>query len=102
MRDSRAAYIDRQVEIMSEIIFSSSRVSSPLNADSSEGCLRLTALREKISRREHCRFEIIKMIVELTNVMSLDLSFVTYDHESSSHRLNVIKFVKKLNSIDYY
>ncbi len=71
MCDSRAAYIERQTEIMSEIIFFPSWVSSLLNADSSENCLWLTTLRKKISRREHCCFEIIKMIVELINVMPL-------------------------------
>lgn len=102
MRDSRVAYIERQIEIMLEIIFSSSRMPSPLNIDSNEDCLRLIELRKKISRREHCRFKIIKMIVELTNAMSLDLSFVTYYHKSSSHRLNVVKFIKNLKSIEYY
>ncbi len=42
------------------------------------------------------------MIVELTNAMSLDRAFVTYDHKSPSHRLNVVKFVKKLKSTRYY
>jgi len=96
MRDSRAAYIGRQIEIMSEIIFSPSRVPSPLNAGSSEGCLRLAALLEKISRREHCHSEITKTIVDLANAMSLDLPFMTYDHESQFHRLNAITFVKKI------
>ncbi len=102
MRDSRAAYIGRQTEIMSEITFSPSRVPSPLDAGSSEGCLRLAGLREKISRREHCRSEIIKMIVELANAMPLDLPFVTYHHESPSHRLNAVKFIKKLKPTGYY
>ncbi|MCJ1425255.1 hypothetical protein MMC29_003143 [Sticta canariensis] len=102
MRDSRAVYIGRQTETMSEITFSPSRVPSPLDAGSSESCLRLAALREKISRRERCRSEIIKMIVELANTMPLDLLFVTYDHESLSHRLNAVKFVKNLNPTGYY
>ena len=102
MRDSRAAYIKKQTEIMSEIIFSFSRVSSTLNVNSIENYFRLIALRKKISRRKHCHFEIIKMIVELINVMSLNLSFVTYGHESSFHRLNAFKFVKKLKFIDYH
>lgn len=96
MRDNRAAYIGRQTEIMSEISFSPSRVPSPLDASSSEGCLRLTASLEKISRRKHCHFEITKTIVDLANAMSLDLSFMTYDHESQFHRLNAIIFVKKI------
>ncbi|KAL2038392.1 hypothetical protein N7G274_008731 [Stereocaulon virgatum] len=75
---------------------------SPQDTGSSEGCLRLAALREKISRREHFRSEIIKTIVELANAMPLDLPFVTYDHESPSHRLNAVKFVKKLNPTGYY
>lgn len=65
MRDSRAAYIGRQTEIMSEITFSPSQVPSPLDAGSSEGCLQLAAMREKISRTEHCRSNIIKKIVDL-------------------------------------
>jgi len=85
MRDNRVAYIERQAKIMSKITFSLSRVPSFLNASSSKSCLRLIALREKISRRKHCRFKIIKMIVELANAMSLDRAFVTYDHESLSH-----------------
>lgn len=102
MHDSRAAYIGRQTETMSEITFSPSRVPSPLDAGSSESCLRLAALREKISRRGRCRSEIIKMIVELAYTMPLDLPFVTYDHESPSHRLNAVKFVKKLKPTGYY
>ena len=88
--------------IMSKIIFSFSRVPSSLNVDSNEDCFRLTVLQKKISRREHCYFEIIKMIVDLTNVMLLNLSFVIYDHESSFHRFNVLKFVKELKSTDYH
>ena len=95
MRDSRAAYVRRQTEIMSEITFYLSRVSYPLDAVSNEGCLRLAALREKISRREHCHFKVIKMIIGLANAMPLDIPFVTYDHESPFHRLNALKFFKK-------
>ena len=102
MRNSRAAYIGRQTEIMSEITFSLSRVPSTLDAGSIKDCLRLAALREKISRREHCHSEIIIMIVELANAMSLDLPFVTYDHESPSHRLNALKFVKKFKPTGYH
>ena len=101
-RDSRAAYIGRQTEIMSEITFYLSRVPSPLDAASNKGCLRLAALQEKISRREHCRSEIIKMIVELANTMPLDLPFVIYDHESPSHRLNALNFVTKLKPTGYH
>ena len=100
--DSRAAYIGRQSEIMSEITFSPSRVPSPLDAGSSEGCLRLAALREEISRREHCRSEIIKMIVDLASAMPLDLPFVTYEQDSQFHRHNAIRFVKKLKPTGYY
>ena len=85
---------------MSEITFSPSRVPSPLDAGSSESCLRLAALRVKISRREHCRSEIIKMIIELSNALPLnalplDLLFVTYDHENPSHWLNAVEFIKR-------
>ena len=102
MRDNRVAYIKRQIEIMLKIIFYLSRVLFTLNVASNESSFRLIALRKKISRRKHCRFEIIKMIVELTNVMSLDFSFVTYDRESSFYRFNAFKFLKKLKSIDYH
>lgn len=103
MRDSRAAYIGRQTEIMSEITF------SPI-----VGCLplwmlvqvrvvfALVVLREKISRRKHCRSEIVKMMVELANAMPLDLPFVTYDYESPSHPLNAVKFIKKLKPTGHY
>ena len=69
---------------------------------SSKDYLRLTALREKISHREHCRSEIIKKIVDLANVMPLAFPFVTYDHESHFHRLNVSTFVKNLRTTEYY
>ena len=65
-----------------EITIYLSRVPSPLDTASNESCFRLAALQEKISRREHCRSEIIEMIVELANAKSLNLPFVTYDHES--------------------
>lgn len=102
MRNNRAAYIGRQTEIMSEITFFLSQMPSPLDAGSSEGCLRLAALREKISRREHCRSEIIKIIVELANTLPLDLPFVTYDHESQFHRLNAVNFMKKIKPTGYH
>ena len=102
MRDSRAAYVKRQTEIMSEIIFFSSRVPSPLDVGSSEGCLRLAAMREKISRSEHCRFNIIKKIVELASTMPLDLPFVTYDHENQFHRLNAVNFMKKIKPTGHH
>ena len=102
MRDSRAAYIGRQAEIMSEITFSPSRVPSPLDAGSSEGCLRLAAMREKISRSEHCRSNIIKKTVELASIMPLDLPFVTYDHGNQFHRLNAINFMKKIKPTGHY
>lgn len=102
MYDSRVTYIGRQNEIISEITFPPIQTPPPLDAGSSEGCLRLTALREKISRREHCRSEITKTIVDLANAMSLDLPFMTYDHESQFQRLNAITFVKKIKLTGYY
>jgi len=102
MCDSRAAYIGKQTKIMSEITFSPSRVPSPLDAGSSEGCLRLVAATGEISRREHCRSEIIKKIIDLSNAMPLDLPFVTYDQDSQFHRHNAIRFVKKLKPTGYY
>lgn len=102
MYNSRAAYIGRQTEIILEISFSPNRVPSPLDASSSAGYLRLAALREKISRREHYRSEIIKKIIDLLNAMPLNLLFVTYNHESPSHRLNAVRFIKKLKPTRYY
>ena len=102
MCDSRATYTGRQTEIISETTFPPSQMPPPLDAGSSEGCLRLAALREKISRREHCRSEIIKTIVDLASAMPLDLPFMTYDHESQFHRLNAITFVKKFKLTGYY
>ena len=100
--DSRAAYIGRQSEIISEITFSLSRVPSPLDASSREGYLRLAALREEVSRREHCRSEIIKMIVGLASDIPLDLPFVIYDYKSPAHRLNTVEFVKRLKPTGFY
>jgi len=77
-------------------------VPFPLDAGSSEGCLRLAALREKISRREYCRSEIIKNIIDLLNAMPLDLLFVTYDYDSPSYRLNAVRFVKELKPTGYH
>lgn len=98
MRNNRAAYIGRQTEIMSEITFFLSQMPSPLDADSSEGCLWLAALREKISRREHCRSEIIRMIVELANTLPLDLPFVTYSHEKSIPPAQCRQICKKVKT----
>ena len=81
---------------MSEITFALRRVPSPFDGGSIEDCLRLGALREKITRRIHCRSGIIKMIVELANAMPLDLPFVTYDHENQFHRLNAVNFMKQI------
>ena len=75
---------------------------SSLDTSSSEGHLRLATLREKISRREYYRFEIIKIIIELVNTLPLDLLVITYDYESLSHRLNTVKFIKKLKPTEYY
>ena len=102
IQDSRAAYIGKQTEIMSEITFSPSRVPSPLDAGSNEGCLRLAAMREKILRSEHCRSNIIKKIIELASTMPLDLPFVTYDHENQFHRLNAVNFMKEIKSTGHY
>ena len=102
MRNSRAAYIGRQAEIMSEITFSPSRVPSSLDASLSKGCLRLAAMREKISRSEHCRSNIIKKTVKLASIMPLDLLFVTYDHGNQFYRLNAINFIKKIKPTGHY
>ena len=67
MCDKRAIYIGRQTEALSEIIYSPSPTPYPLEAGSSQDCLRLAALREKMSYREHCRSNIIKKIVELAS-----------------------------------
>jgi len=54
----------------------------PLDTSLSKGYLRLDTLREKISRYEYYRFEIIKTIIDLVNAIPLYLLFVTYDYES--------------------
>lgn len=102
MRDSRAAYIGRQAEIMLEITFSPSRVPSPLDTSSSEGYLQLAAMQEKISRSENYRSNIIKKTVELVSTMPLDLLFMTYDYENQLYRLNTINFMKKIKPTGYY
>ena len=102
MCDRRAVYIGRQTEFLSEIIYSPSPTPCPLEAGSSQDCLRLAALREKISNREHCRSNIIKKIVDLASTMPLDLPFVTYDHVNQFHRLNAVTFVKKIKPTGYH
>jgi len=87
---------------MLEITFSLSRVPSPLDASSREGCLRLAVLREEVSRREHYRSEIIKMIVGLASNIPLDLPFVIYDYKSLAHRLNAVEFMKRLKPTGFY
>ena len=102
MRNSRAIYIERLTEIILEIIFYLSRVPSHLDATLNKSYLRLATLREKISRREYYRFEIIKIIIKLVNTILLDILFVTYDYESLSYKLNILKFIKKLKPTSYY
>ena len=82
--DKRATHMARQAEVLSEYTYSPSQITCPPEASSTPDCLRLAALREKISRREHYRASIIKKIVKLADTMPLDLPFVTYDHENPS------------------
>ena len=42
------------------------------------------------------------MIVELANAMPLNLPFVTYHHEDQFNRLNAVKFMKKMKSIEHH
>ena len=84
MCDRRVVYRGRQTEVLSEIIYSPSPTPCPLGAGSSQDCLRLAALREKMSDCEHSRSNIIKKIVDLASTMPLDLTFVTYDPEINS------------------
>ena len=106
MDDSRATNIGKQAEIMSETIFSPSRVHPSLDAGSSAGssevCLQSAASRKKTLHRESCRSEIIKTYVELANAMLLDIPFVICDRDSPAHRLNAIRFVEILKSFGYH
>lgn len=102
MCDRRAVYIVRQTEVLSEIIYSPSPTPCPLEAGSSQDCLRSAALREKMSHREHCRSNIINQIVGLASTMSLDLPFVTYDHENLLRRLNAVNLVKRIKPTGYH
>ncbi len=102
MCDSRAAYIVRQTELMSEFTFFSVKVSFFSNPCSDKDCLRLVALFEIMSRRERCRVKIIRSIVGLINAVPSDASFTTYDHESHLHQLNVVAFLKDIRSTGHY
>ncbi len=100
--DSRAAYIVRQTKFMSELTFSFVKVLFFLNSCSDKDCLRLVALFEIMSRRERCRVKIIRSIVELINAVSSDSSFMTYNHESHLHQLNVVAFLKDIRLTSHY
>ena len=102
MSNSRAAYIERQIELMLEITSSLVRASFHSNSHSRKNCLWRATQLELISRREHCRVEIIKNIVELIDIMSLDISFMIYDHDNHLHRLNATIFLKWLRLTVYY
>ena len=102
MRDSNAAYIARQTKLMSELTFFFVEVRSLSNSCSDKDCLQLIALLKIMSRRERCRVKIIKNIVELINAVSSDSSFMTYDHESHLHQLNVVAFLKDVKLTSHY
>ena len=100
--DKRAALIGKQTTILSKNTGSPDQTLYSLEASSTQDCLRLATLREKISRRERCRSIIIKKVIELANSKPLDFPFVTYDQESPIHRLNALKFVQLLQPIGHY
>lgn len=98
--DRRAALIGKQTTILSEMAHKPEQ--APLEPGTTQECLRLPTLHERISRREHCRSKIIKNIVELANFKPLDLTFVTYDQKNPFHRLNALRFVQLLQPTGYY
>ncbi len=102
MSNSRAAYIGRQTELMLEITSSLARAPSHSDSHPRKDCLRRATQLELISRREHCRAEIIKNIVELADIMPLDIPFMIYDHDNHLHRLNATIFLKWLRPTVYY
>ena len=102
LNDSRAVSIGRQTEVMSEITFSRSCIPHAADSLCKEDCLLLAALLEKMSRREHCRAEIIKKIIEVAGEMNLDAPFMTYEHGCASHELNAMAFSKRILPTGYY
>ncbi len=83
--DSRAAYIVRQMKLMSELTFSFVKVLFFSNSCSDKDCLRLIMLFEIMSRHKCCHVKIIRSIVELINAMLSDSLFMMYNHESHFH-----------------
>ena len=100
--NSRAAYIVRQTKLMSELTFSFVKVLFFSDSCSDKDCLWLVALFEIMLRRERCHVKIIRSIVELINAVLSDSSFITYNHESHLHQLNVVAFLKDIKLTSYY
>ncbi len=100
--NNRASYICRQTEIMFAIIFSLTQTFVNFQTLFAENCLLTFKLFKRISRRKHCWAKIIKNIIDLIRIMSLDIILMIFDSESHVHQLNVIIFLKKLRSIDHY
>ncbi len=100
--DDRASYICRQTEIMSAVVFSPTQTFVDPQALSAENCLLASKLFERISRREHCRAEIIKNIIDLARTMPLDTTLMIFDPESHVHQLNAATFLKKLRPTGHY
>ncbi len=100
--DDRASYICRQTEIMSAIVFSLTQTFVDSQTLFAENCLLSFKLFKRISRRKHCRAKIIKNIIDLIRIMSLDIILMIFDSKSHVHQLNVIIFLKKLRFIDHY
>lgn len=96
MGNSRAAYIGRQSELILQITSSLNRISSHEDQFQWKTCLRLATQLELVSRREHCRAEIVKAIVELADTILIDMPFMMYDHDSHFHQLNATAFLKRL------
>jgi len=102
IKDSRAAYIGRQTELMSKMTFSRPENSCPPDFLSKKYCLYLASLLKKMSRRERCRAEIIKNIITLTDAIHSKSSFMMYQHDFHFHQLNATAFRKRLKSDGHY
>ncbi len=96
--DGRSVYLERQTELMYKMTFSK-HFQNPIQSGSAciENCLVLAALVETMSRREQCRVEIIKRIVDMMSAMpSLDYPFSTFKHSCHYQRFNSTAFLERI------
>ena len=104
MDDSRAIYIERQTELMSQLTFSP-QFRVPYRSDfiNTEDCLLMATLIRTKSCREHLRSEIIKRIVYVSREMSfLHEQFEVYKHNCHSHQRNSAAFIQRIKPIGHY